>query len=84
MKYVLEIYHKGDCIEQRESDAPFWPEPLPGEQIYIEFGNPSYHEEHGLWWRVLARQHLLFSTKQPRRTLQLHCEPDIEKGHPKV
>ncbi len=84
MKYVLEIYHKGECIEQRESEVPFWPEPLPGEQIYVEFQNPSYSDEHGFWWTVLKRRHLLFGKGATRRTLALHCTPDIHKGDPKV
>ena len=84
MKYILEIYHEGECIEQRESETPFWPEPLPGEQIYIEFENPSYNEEHGLWWIVVKRRHLLFGTKVKIATLMLHCEPDPDKGDPKV
>lgn len=83
MKYILEIYHEGECIEQRHSDTPF-PEPLPGEQLYIEFDNPSYSEEHGLWWVVRKRRRLLFAEALGLCTLMLHCEPDPDKGEPGV
>jgi hypothetical protein len=41
MKYILEIYHEGDCIEQREKDVPFMA-PAPGEQIHLSFQNTNY------------------------------------------
>ena len=73
MKYILEIYYQGECIEHREQEDPL-PNPIPGDQIYIEFGNPSYSEEHGNWWTVRNRSHLLFN--QALYTLQLYCEPN--------
>jgi hypothetical protein len=81
MKYVLEIYHQGECIEQRVRSTPH-PEPLPGEQIYIDFANRSYSEEYGNWWVIRSRRHLLFSEQVGRQTLMLHCEPDLRKGAP--
>jgi hypothetical protein len=36
MKYILEIYYKGECIEQRWYAEPFIP-PIFGDEIYIEF-----------------------------------------------
>lgn len=79
MKYSIEIYHQGEIIEQRESDAPF-PEPLPGEQIYVEAGNPGITEDYGLWWIVRKRRHLFFSEEKQLFTLMLDCEPDPAKG----
>jgi hypothetical protein len=79
VKYILEIYHEGECIEQREQEEAFIP-PNVGEQIYIEFGNPSYSEEHGVWWVVKKRRHIMFSEKLKLQTLMLHCEPDPKKG----
>lgn len=81
MKYVLQIWFQGECIEDRKSDTPFWPEPLPGEQIRVEFQNPYYNEEHGLYWIVRKRRHLLlFPEDVSIRGLQLYCEPDPAKG----
>lgn len=79
MKYVLEICHEGECIERREQDRPF-PNLLPGDQMYIEFENSSYSDEHGFWWTVKNRSHLLFSESATRYTLQVHCEPNPSKG----
>lgn len=83
MKYFLEIYHEGECIEQRESTAPF-PVPLPGEQIHIQFTHRSYSDEHGCWWVVLKRRHLLFGEGSGLYTLMLDCEPDPDIGDPGV
>jgi hypothetical protein len=77
MKYVLEFYYLGDCIERREQDQPF-PSPVSGDQLYIEFDNPSYLEEYGSWWTVKRRSHLFFN--QPLYTLMLHCEPNPSRS----
>jgi hypothetical protein len=79
MKYILEIYHQGDCIEHREQENILIP-PAINEQIYIEFENPHYSEEHGNWWIVKKRRHLMFSIKCQIQTLMLDCEPDPQKG----
>lgn len=63
MKYILEIYHEGECIEQRWYTEPFIP-PTVGDEIYIEFQNPNYSEEYGKWWKVIAIKHLLFAPKE--------------------
>ena len=78
MKYILEIYYQGECIEQREYEELFLA-PTEGEQIHVEFQNPHYSEEHGQWWVVKKRRHLLFSGKL--QTLMLDCEPDAAKGN---
>jgi hypothetical protein len=63
MKYILEIYYEGECIEQRWYTDPFIP-PIVGDEIYIEFQNSNYFEEYGNWWKVRARKHLLFAPKE--------------------
>jgi len=73
MKYILEIYYQGDCIERREQDDPL-PNPIPGDQLYIEFNNSNYSDLEGHWWTVKSRSHLLFN--QALYTLQLYCEPN--------
>jgi hypothetical protein len=81
VKYILEIYYQGECIERREQEDAFIP-PATGEQIYVEFQNPSYPEEYGNCWIVKKRRHLMFasSLKTQMQTLMLYCEPDPEKG----
>ena len=78
-KHMLTIYHRGEVIEQRESDTPF-PNILVGEQLHIEFVNPHYNEEHGMWWIVRKRAHLITSDRIGLHALHLHCEPDPDKG----
>lgn len=75
MEYILELYHEGECIEQRTTDSPPWPDPMVGDELYIEFENPHYAEEHGKWWTVKARKALLFGAKSGERTLQVAIEP---------
>ena len=77
MKYILEIYYQGECLEHREQTDPYVP-PSVGEQVYLEFDNPNVSDEHGHWWIVRRRRHLLFSTQM--QTLMLDCEPDPDKG----
>jgi hypothetical protein len=58
VKYILEIYYQGECIERREQEDAFIP-PATGEQIYVEFQNPSYPEEYaGLFHSYLGRDML--------------------------
>lgn len=94
MKYILEIYYEGECLEQRWYKSPFIP-PAPGDEIYIEFENPNYTSEYGKWWQVKSRKHLLFQPKNSdwwqkeeepldpnvldMQTVQLYCEPCPEK-----
>ena len=77
MKYILEIYYQGDCIEHREQEDVFLA-PTVGEQIHVQFQNPNYSEEYGNWWVVKRRRHLLFSGEL--QTLMLDCELDPKKG----
>lgn len=70
--------------EKEEAGAKAIQPPLPGEQIYIEFKNRNYFEEHGGWWIVVKRRHLVFHENQQLNTLMLHCEPDPMKGDPKA
>jgi hypothetical protein len=79
MKYILEIYYRGDCIEHRESQEPFIP-PSTGERIYVEFENSNVSQEHGHWWIVRERKHLIFASLQKMQTLMLYCEPDPQRG----
>ena len=79
MKYILEIYYQGECIEQRERQEPFLV-PENGDRIYINFQNPVYSEENGFWWVVKEKKHLLFSATQKLQTLMLYCEPDPKEG----
>jgi hypothetical protein len=79
MTYILEIYYQGDCIDQKHQNE-VGIAPLKGEQIHIDFNNPSYSEEHGNWWIVKKRKHLLFAVPGGAQTLQLFCEPDPKKG----
>ncbi len=81
MKYLLEIYYRSDCIEQRTYTEPFI---APGrdDRIYVDFQNPYYAEEYGHWWIVRERKHLLFGVENtpPMQTVQLLCEPDPQQG----
>jgi hypothetical protein len=79
MKYILEIYYRGDCIEHRECKEQFIA-PTTGERIYVEFENPHYSEEYGHWWTVRERKHLIFAPTVNLQTLQLFCEPDPKQG----
>lgn len=79
MEYILEIWYKGEAIEQRRRAEP-WIEPLAGERFYVEFQNRFYAEEYGSWWIVRHRKHLLFGADQRLQTLQLYCEPDPARG----
>ncbi len=78
MKYILEIFHRGECIEQWEYDAPLIP-PDKGDRIFIEFQNPVYGEEYGYWWVVHERKHFLFTSAR-MQTLRLVCAPDPAEG----
>lgn len=80
MKYILEIYHEGDCIEQREKDEPFMA-PAPGEQISLSFQNTNYSDEHGNWWLVKKRKFLYFGADTEIQTMMLYCVPDPAKGY---
>jgi len=73
MKYILEIYYQGNCLERREQDDPL-PNPIPGDQLSILFSNSKHSEEYGVWWTVRSRTHVLFNMDV--YTLRLHCEPD--------
>lgn len=79
MKYILEIFYEGECIEQRELKG-MMNRPLPGEQMHIEFQNPSYSDEHGNWWIIRKVKHLVFSEDLGINTIQLFCEPDPTRG----
>lgn len=82
MEYIVEFYHEGECLEQRTSNAPPWPDLGVGDDVYIEFENPYYSEEHGNWWRVTGRRLLLFRADSGVRTLQVSIEP--AKSEPKA
>lgn len=73
-KYILEVYFQGQCIEQRRSEYPYIA-PDVGDEVYFEFQNPSYAEEHGRWWRVMKKRHLKFAAHLELETLMLFCEP---------
>ncbi|MBV9924107.1 MAG: hypothetical protein JOZ96_03635 [Acidobacteria bacterium] len=79
MKYILEVYHRGDCLEHRESQEPFIP-PDAGERIYVEFENRNISDEYGHWWIVRERKHLFFDHSLKMQTLMLYCEPDPKNG----
>lgn len=83
MKYQLDIRHKGDILELRDSDVPF-PEVLPGEQIYVEVGNRDMEEDYGDWWIVRKRRHLFYAERKELSVLILDCEPDLDKGVPNI
>lgn len=72
--YILEIYFGGECIEQRRSQFPFIA-PDVGDEMYVEFQNPAYSDEHGFWWRVNRKRHLKFSSDLELETLMLFCKP---------
>jgi hypothetical protein len=74
MKYVLEIYYEGKCIERREYQEPFI-SPIAEEEIYVEFENYNYISEYGNWWKVKTRKHLLSASNLKMQTIQLFCEP---------
>ena len=79
MRYVLEIYYNGQCIEQRGQDEPFiWPQ--VGDRVWLYFQNTNYSEEYGPWWIVRARTVLLGDAVDKANTLQLFCEPDPAGG----
>jgi hypothetical protein len=77
MKYVLEVFYRGDCIDRKE-----YPEPIilprKGEQIYISFENKTL--SYGSWWIVRKRKYLMFTQLESMQTVQLFCEPDPEQG----
>jgi transcriptional regulator with XRE-family HTH domain len=77
--YILEIYFEGDCIEQRRSQYPYIV-PDVGDEMYVEFQNPVYSEEHGSWWRVNKKRHLKFALDLELETLMLYCEPCKPSG----
>jgi len=79
MKYILEIYYEGECMEQRENEKPFMSS-LPGEQIHLSFQNTNYSDEHGNWWIVKKRKFLYFGDGTEIQTMMLYCEPDPAKG----
>lgn len=79
MKYILEIYHKEECIEQRNMEDMLF-RPNAGEQIYIDFENRFYSDEYGNWWIVKKVKHLIFSNDLGINMLQLFCEPDPHEG----
>lgn len=78
MKYVLEIYYRGDCIEQREYNSPIIT-PRKGERIRVEFKNENYYED-SVWWIVEDVHHILFSMNLQIQTVQLFCVPDPQDG----
>lgn len=80
-QYVLEIYYKGECIEQRVRLEPFLV-PENGDRLHIVFQNENYTEAYGCWWVVIEKKHL-FGSGAPTdalQILQLYCEPDPKKG----
>ena len=79
MTHILEIYFGADCIEQRHYLPGTLIVPDVGEQVYLRFENPSFSEEHGPWWIVKAKKHLLISVEEGQ-TVQLLCEPDPKRG----
>ncbi|HVT38456.1 MAG TPA: hypothetical protein VHE78_05405 [Gemmatimonadaceae bacterium] len=83
MKYNLELWHKGECLEQRTFDHPPWGVPAVGDLVRIEFSNPNYTEEYGSWWEVKQRRVLLFSNGINVQTVQLFCDrhadPDAKR-----
>jgi transcriptional regulator with XRE-family HTH domain len=78
-EYILEIYHKGECIEQRIDNQPTV-SPLPGETMYLEFENSNVSKSEGYWWLVKRRRHLKFGPKSDLETLMLDCVPDPKGG----
>jgi hypothetical protein len=72
--YILEIYYKGDRIEQRHRSDPFMT-PAVGEKIHLSFQNTAYSDEYGNWWIVRGRRHLFHSATPHIQTLMLDCEP---------
>ncbi|MBW4527097.1 MAG: hypothetical protein KME18_18225 [Phormidium tanganyikae FI6-MK23] len=78
MKYILEVYYRGDCIEHREYASPIIA-PRKGERIRVEFQNKNYYEE-SIWWIVEDVHHIFFSMELQTQTVQLFCVPDPQDG----
>lgn len=78
MKYILEVFHKGECMERREYASPIIA-PRKGERIRVEFENTNYYQD-GTWWIVEDVHHILFSMKLQTQTVQLFCVPDPQDG----
>ena len=77
MKYMLEVFHNGDCIDRKEfHKAANLPE--KGEQIYVSFENKELY--YGSWWVVRKRKFLFFMQEENSQTVQLFCEPDPDQG----
>ena len=77
MKYILEIFHQGDCIDRKEYSEPFIT-PCNGEQVYVSFENKDMF--YGGWWIVKKKKCLLFTIAEATQTIQLFCEPDPQQG----
>jgi hypothetical protein len=77
MKFIIEMFWEGECIERRVFDGDDIPKNVPviGDKLYVEFDNEHYTKEYGAIWEVHDRFWLFFKHGQMLRTLQLYIRP---------
>ena len=79
MRYIIEFFFNGDCIDKKEFNSPF----LccePGTRLFYEFEKVEYSERYGQWWIVSDVKHLMFKSSANLQVVQYFCQPDPEQG----